>query len=271
MDTVLVGNNENNFVEGDVQTHLRQIIQDYLKDHPKLTLNGLSQRCAVSEPTLRRICKGQIKTQPSPTTVLDILSYFCKSNKINIVADSYPGPATEFLKQKMSQVPEVENPTYSEELNEHLQDPINYIIYKLAANSSGVKEEKLINLFGNYGVSKIEELLVKGLIKRKGDSCFAENTNFILSHDLFNNHFKAMADFIKPHKLANSTRAYSPLFANYSSSVNKHAYASIVRIQRQALKQVIKIMMDKDSQGDIPTFALTAVDTLDHKSAQELI
>ena len=58
-----------------VADHLRLIITQYLEKRPQLSVNGISKRCNVSEPTLRRIMSGKVKTIPQITTLLDILTY----------------------------------------------------------------------------------------------------------------------------------------------------------------------------------------------------
>jgi len=82
-------------------------------------------------------------------------------------------------------------------------------------------------------------------------------------------HFKTMADFIKPHKHANANKAYSPIFSNYSASINKLAYSEILKVQRKATKKIAKILNSQKSLGSIPTFIINAVDTIDSRCADE--
>lgn len=253
----------------DVLTHLQAILNDFLERHPNMTVNGLSKRCAVSEPTLRRIRNGQVKTLPSVTTMVDILSYISKEKSIVGIVEKYPGPVGEFLKEKIPQTNNSKTPEYSEVLNRTLKDPVKYLIYKLAANDVGIDLEKVVELFGRYGESHLEELMQQNLVELRDDRYFAKIENFVLSHDLFVSHFKTVADFIKPQKLITASRAHSPLFANYSGSINKKAYSAILNIQRAALKKIINILVDEKSSGEIPTFVLSAIDTLDSKSADE--
>lgn len=254
-----------------VQGQLKTIIKQYLSENPRLTLNGLSQRCSVSEPTLRRICKGQIKTTPTVTTVVDILSYILKTQNVSEIASEYPGPIAELLKEKSNQTAIPIEPVYSEGLNNNLKDPLKFMIYKMASHTHGVKAFKVVSLFGNHGLMLADELLEQGLLTKLNECFFANVSNFIVSDELFIDHFKAFADFIKPHKLATTSRAHSPLFANYSASVNKQTYANIVKIQRQALKKMARLLQDPNNAGNIPSFVLSAVDTIDQKAADEIV
>lgn len=252
-----------------VQQQLQTVLNEFLHDHPQLTINGLSKRCAVSEPTLRRIRNGQIKTLPSVTTVIDILSYISKEKSIVNLIEKYPGPIAEFLKEKVPQTNNKNKPEYSELLNKTLKDPVKYLIYKLAANDTGISPDKVSELFGRYGESQLEDLVALNLLEQRGSTYHAKIENFVLSHDLFVGHFKMVADFIKPHKLMTAPKSHSPLFANYSASLNKKAYSTILGIQRAAFKKIINVLVDKNSSGNIPTFILGAIDTLDSRSADE--
>lgn len=253
-----------------VQSHLQDVLNLFLDEHPNLSINGISKRCSVSEPTLRRIRSGQVKTLPSVTTIVEILTYISKSKSVVELVAKYPGPIAEFLKDKVPQATHKKQPVYSEKLNAALMDPVKYLIYKLAVNDIGVTSEKITELFGQYGMTHLEELIKLELIERREESYHATIDYFMPSHDQFVTHFKSVADFIKPHKLSSAPKAYSPIFANYSSSLNKKAYTTIINIQRAALKKIVNVLVDEKSSGNIPTFVLGAIDTLDTKSANEI-
>lgn len=249
---------------------LQKILLDYLDSRPNLSLNGLAKRCAVSEPTLRRIRKGQLKTLPEVTTIIDLLCYVSQENNARKIPELFPGPLAEYLKSKAPVLDLMVKVEVSEELTQTLKDPVKYLIYKRAVNDSGVTLDQVLNLFGSYGEKQLAALIQEGLVTQEGDLYKGENKVFTLSNDVFVEHFKATADFIKPHKLANSSKNLSPGFANYSSGLNKKAYTEVLNIQRKAMNKIRKILFDPNAQGKIPTFVLAAVDTLDSESADEI-
>jgi hypothetical protein len=51
--------------------------------------------------------------------------------------------------------------------------------------------------------------------------------------------------------------------------LNKAAYSKILSVQRAANKKIVQIMQSDESQGEIPSFFLNAIDTLDEKIADE--
>ena len=249
--------------------HLQSILVNYLAASSNLSLNGLSKRCAVSEPTLRRIKKGHVKTLPSITTIVDLLSYISRETETKKIIEAFPGPIAEHIKDKAQQIEEVKNLEFSEVLSKSLKDPIKYVLYKLASNPCGITSEKAAELFGSYGERQLSVLSSEELVELKGAAYFAKIKHFALSNDVFVDHFKTLADFIKPHKHASARREYSPIFSNYSSSINKQAYSEILRVQRAAQRKIARILSDEKSSGDIPTFVLNAIDTIDNQCADE--
>ncbi len=253
----------------DVFLHLQQILTDYLKKHPHITTAGMSKRCAISEPTLRRIRSGQVKTLPSVTTIVELLVYISKEDSAQKLLATYPGPLAEYLKDKLVQFEFRNEIKYSEPLSRALKDPIKYLIYKLAAMPKGVAPQRITELFGNYGETQVKNLLEEDLLFIEKGRLHGKIKNYALSNDDFIEHFKSTANFIKPHKHAMAAKQYSPIFSNYSNGLSKKAYSEILKIQRAANKKIIAILNDKNAEGAIPTFILNAVDTLDKYCADE--
>ena len=249
--------------------HLQKILLDYLESRPNLSLNGLAKRCAVSEPSLRRIKKGQLKTLPEITTIADLLCYISQEPDARKIADHFPGPIADHLHACAYQLDALVEIEVSQSLTQMLKDPVKYLVYKLSVNSEGVSMDKVVELFGSYGEKQIIALVQDDLVEEKNNRYFGKIQYFALANDVFVEHFKSTADFIKPHKHANAARSHSPLFVNYSTGLSKKAYNEILRIQRSALKKVLKVITDKNSAGHIPTFYLAALDTIDQKSADE--
>lgn len=248
---------------------LQGIMEHYLATYPNVSLNGLAKRCAVSEPTLRRIRKGQTKTLPSVTTIIEILSYILKEDEMDKLIPMVGGPLAKYLKDKTSQLNARADLVVSEELTQTLKDPIKYLVFKLTVHTPGVQLEKVVELFGSYGEKQLLQLEKEGLVIRNENNFKAKIDYFALSNEVFVDHFKTTADFIKPHKHASAAKAYSPIFSNYSSSINRKGYSEVVKIQRAANRKIAALLADPKYQGSIPTFALNAVDTLDNICADE--
>ncbi len=256
------------FDEGVIE-HLSQILNNYLKDHPNITLNGLSKKCRVSEPTLRRIAKKQIKTLPNVSTVLDLLTLVSKMNDIKKIVALYPGPVATYLQRAYPHLDQ-QSPEYNQALNDELKNPIKYLIFKLALNRTGVSEDKVRRIFGDLGLIELKSLYDKKWLTQKSDKEYvASIKNFSGSYADFVEQFQWTARFIKTDKVLTSA-LLNPLFVNGSESVSPEAYQEIIRIQKSALKKISQVISHPDSMGPIPLFFLCALDTLDTLAAHEM-
>ncbi len=249
---------------------LQTLLLDYLESHPHLSLNGLSKRCGVSEPTLRRIRHGQVKTLPNISTIFTFLTYAFQEKEVERLIVLVGAPLSDFLQEKASHLKSFKKIEYSEDLTEILRDPVKYVIYKIAAGGHGLCAEKIVDLFGSHGERQLQSLVTSGWIYKENELYFVKTPNFSLSFDVFVEHFKVMADFIKPEKHANAQSDYAPFFISQSCSVNKEAYKEIRRIYKKAMQKASEVINDPKSYGPIPTFVLSAVDTMDTYSADEL-
>ncbi len=247
---------------------LQSILQRYLDEKKNLTLNGLSKKCRVSEPTLRRIVKGQVKTVPNVTTVLDILSTVSGEKSPLAIAVKYPGPINDFLRKMIPQIEESKT-DFDPGLNAEFRNPTKYLVYKLASNAGGVSEEKISTLFGNQGMVQLKALMDEGHLKIENGVYFAASKNFMGNQKDFVPNFKVMADFIKMNRTYGATNL-NPVCANFSDSVSLDAYKKIATIQKNALMKIRAVMTDEKSAGPVPIFLLLAIDTLDSLAAYEM-
>lgn len=253
--------------DSPIVVQLREAIQGYLDEHRRVSLNGLSKRCQTSEPTLRRIMSGKVKTAPTLTTVVDILSTISKESSLPKLIELYPGPIAESLKENFGLVltPEC-NYQSSETLNKELADEQKYLIFKLAANSCGVKRNTIKELFGLVGEEKCDELISKDLLTEtvvnQERVIKTKVEGFSLSHRLFVKNFKAVANYIDASpKLGKQDN----LFYNLSESLSDQGLKEVLNIQRQALQKIIKVLNDPKYSGEHPVFVLSAIDTMEKK------
>jgi DNA-binding Lrp family transcriptional regulator len=252
-----------------VLTELQKVIGDFLQSNPQLTVNAISKRCGVSEPTLRRLMKGQVKSLANVTTVVDILMYISKERSLHGVTKRYPGVLADYLRENLGLACEEKvGYDYSPRLNEALKDPLKYLIYKRAANATGITESEVEEMLGFVGKRCLKELADESLIENKDGRWFGKIENFSLSHDSFVQCFKATAEFIKPDKLGQAK--LNNLFLNFSRSLNTAGYQELIRTQQAAIRKCIQILDDPKYQGEIPAFMLVAIDTLATQSAAEI-
>lgn len=248
---------------------LSRIVNQYLMDHPGISLNGLSKQCRVSEPTIRRISKCQIKTNPNVSTVLDLLTTISGTKEVHEIVNRYPGAVADFIKDALPHLEE-QKPEYSHTLNSYLQDPTRYLVFKLALNRSGVTVDKIRQLFGEMGVIELNGLVKQEIVEERVDGRYhAKIKHYHGDYDTVTDRMKAVLNFLKTEKVQ-SRMPLNPLFVNGSNSVSEEAYKEVSKIQRAAFKKISQILSDDGSDGPIPLFYLCAMDTLDIESAYEI-
>ena len=251
-----------------VVEHLSLVVKDYLKKRPHLSVNGISKRCQVSEPTLRRIVSNKVKTTPQLSTLLDLLTYVGQTTSVRDIVKMYPGPIADYLTDAMPYLEEVDQ-EYSNAVNDELKDPVKYLIYKLSLNHSGVSEEKINELYGNHGIALLSEMVEKGFIEKYASGiCRARTKTYGGSHKEFVRNFKLVADFIKADRLR-PRKPLNPYFINMSDSISPEAYEQIRRLQASLDKKIRKIVSSDEAKGQIPFFYIAGMDTLDSRPAYE--
>jgi len=259
--TTLESNNQ-------VIEHLHSIISDYLEVDKSRSINALSKKCSMSEATLRRIYKKQIKFIPNISTLLDILTKVCETNSILKISKKHPGPIANHLRDVLpdSNFIEIE---YSTKLNNEFDNSTKYLIYKLSSNSTGVTKEKVQQLFGKIGLMYLTELIESEYVYLNEGVYKTTKKHFQGNQSTFNKNFKSVSDFIKPYS-HNSIHSLNSIRVNYSESVSEKTYKEIVNIQKKALEKIRDLMADEKNSGTIPAFLLVGFDTLDSQSFEEL-
>lgn len=243
--------------------NLSSLVQTYLEEHPHLSLMALSQRCDVSEPTLRRIKNKDFKSLPTASTILNLVSYIGGEKEIPKLCEIFSGPIGDYLNEVF---PGAKNHSrrFDPELNKMLKNDVYYLIYKLCCHPVGLSKERAMRLFGNLGEKVIKNLLDLEYIEERGGRYHTLGDWFATSPEDIAGKIKILTDFMKFQD--HPTDLYlTPINANYSSSVNSKAYREVVKLQRSCLKKIRKVLQSEESRGNIPLFMFSAIDTLDTK------
>lgn len=239
---------------------LKGIIARHLEKHSNVSINGLAKKTGVGATTIRRILNLTIKNEPAPHTVLSLVSTIYKEKRVPVLLDQLEGPVGELLSKYFSHYTynEVEY-TFSPDLNQVLKDKINYIIYKLAANRSGVCIDEVERLYGGIGLGRVKELKDVGLlIEDERGTLHAAEKNFSLDLQLAKKHLPDLTRFYKPEELVKGLN----IFYTLSESVNEDGINKIKEIQKLAVKEIHAILSDSKYAGTIPYFTINLADTL---------
>ena len=242
----------------DLITQLSELINNYLKKYPQISVNALAARSNIPVSTLRRISLGQQKSEIAPHNVLNLTSYILKEKNLSSLLHKVNPVIRDYLERHFGQfIFSEEKRTYDVDLNSCLKDQHRYFIYKLAANHRGTTLMEVMELFGRQGEVKVEEMLQMGLLIEEDGKLHAKDKNFSLDLEVASSHLPELVRFYKPETLGLGLN----LFYSMSESMNKEAIAEIKNIQREAAKKIAAIMDDVNNRGDIPYFTINLSET----------
>ena len=146
---------------------LAALIKQYLAGHKSRSLKGLSKKTAVSYPTLRRILHEGVA--PTMESVLPLIQYLCTKDQ-----------ALEFLKKYsrfgswLEHCLQSDQDPMSQQINRFTQDKEKFMIISMAATKNGTTREKVRDLLGSWGETKMEALLEESILKEAGGHITAE-------------------------------------------------------------------------------------------------
>lgn len=246
---------------------LKEVVDGYFDNHPHMSINALALKSGVGATTLRRLIGGNIKNDPAPHTVLNIVSAVTNEKKLGRLVNIIEGPISDYLNDAFGNfLGEIET-HYKLDLNDLLADEISYFIYRLAANRVGTDRVDIIHLFGKLGEEKLLNLKKKGFVYEDSGKVHATEKNYSLNVEVAASHIPALVKFYKPHLVSEGQN----LFYTMSESLNEEGIQKVKEIQKEAIKKIYNIMKSPFYEGTIPFFTLDMCDTMTMGKANEVL
>ena len=233
---------------------LRELVQDFLAKHQRLTIQALATRANVPVTSLRRILQDGTKSEIAPHTALNLCAYIIREKNIAKLLEQLPEVLAEFLAKHFGSFVfnQNEERSFDQDLNHILKDRHKYFIYKLAANRTGTSFDEITGLFGQLGVKHAKEMLELQIISADQDRLVASTREFSLDLETAASHLPELVKFYRPEALAMGLN----MMYSLSESLNENAIKKIKDIQREAAKATHAVMQEAESFGDIPYFTL---------------
>lgn len=156
---VLEGNGDINLGKCE---RIKACIDSFLQKNPRMTLQTVEDKTGVPISTLRRIVN--LKGNPQPETVIKAFMALGYDNElVHYMREFHPDIAAVMaLKNSHNQ----EYKYLSDEDRQYFLDESNFLILSLASTTSGTTEDEIRFELGERGISKLYELIQKGLITR---------------------------------------------------------------------------------------------------------
>ena len=244
-----------------LNNQIRVQIDSYLKRNKHASLNSLAKKSGVGATTIRRIQSNSIKTTPSPHTVLNIMSALTNETNLNKLISMLDGEVGEYLNNAFSVYTQtVQEHSYKSELNQTLTDGLTYLIYKMAANRTGVSKLVIVEEFGKQGLKRLEKLLAQGFIIREEDQFHATEKDFSVDYKIASDHLPDLVRLYRPEEL----HLDKNLFYTLSETISDEGIKKVKEIQRECVENIYKVFKNPYYEGENHYFTLNLCDTLTH-------
>jgi hypothetical protein len=242
-----------------VSQELQRILNNYSSANPRLSLNHLSKKCGVPEPSLRRMAQGKAKTAPSIGNIVSLLSYVQKKNHFRDLIEINQGELRRHLETHFSfwgteDLKQTDRKQF-ERLAKLLKDKKNYHFLRLAQTKNGLSCKVAERIFSADMGKVAANLIEAGFVKEIDGIYHAIKKNQRMPEQQFIENFKSTADRIRLD-VNDGQNFYTSLVEN----INEEAYQRILGLLRDANAEIRQILADENSRGDIPAFYLGAFD-----------
>lgn len=241
-----------------VNRQLQQLVDECFRQNPRLTLNALSLKSGVPEPTLRRIWNCQTKTLPAIGNVCSLLFYLFKVNHFSDLLERLDGELKEHLEEHYrfwgSEDFAMKNPELHQRLVKVFKCKDTYLFFRLAKSRQGVSEKVVSRLLPESWQTIASVLGGEGWVERIGDR-YRAVAGIEIPRSMFKENFKSFADRLRTDGEAN---VYNILVENVSEA----AFREILSLQRKTVHEIQEILQREGSRGELPVFYLSGFDRL---------
>ena len=247
---------------------LKELIDSHLDKHPNVSINALASKSKVGASTLRRIVNGTLKGDPSPHTVLNLVSTIKKKKCLNSLINSSEGHIGKTLTECFGQYVDKSSAHQLDlDLDAMLGDSISYFIYKLAANKSGVSIFTISQMYGALGIEKLNILVDAGHITKEGQMLHAKQKDYCTTVETALMHLPELIRLFKLDEVEYGRN----LFYTQSESLNMDGIRVVKKIQKEAVLKIQEVLNHKSYAGDIPYFTITMSDTLEVSQTNKVL
>lgn len=260
LKTEAISNGAYSFV---VAFEIAKVITTYIESNPNLSLRSIAHADEnVSREYVRKLSQALIPDEKlNKDKVLRVLQLISRKEKLSEVLLSFEGTIAEYLKEAYKVSGQYEIELSGKELELALNESEDHCIaYHLAHSPVGVTEEKCASILGNKGVNALKSLEKRGLLEKVSKFYLGK------SKETFYTTIETC------HKVAqNFLRFYSPshfgkkrnYILTFSGALNQDGVEKEQEIFQNFHNELQKLYKDSKYQGDIPCFALAAMDSFD--------
>jgi len=237
--------------ENALITSLKELVNDYLKKNPNLTLHALASRSNVSTSSLRRLVLGGPKFEIAPHSVLNLVSYILREKNISRLISRIDQSIGDFLKKHFgSFIFSVDHQSKSFDPDKYFKDQTKFLIYRLGLNNSGIELKNIERYLGEIGVKKLDEMMSDGLVEMRGKLIFSKQIDYQPTQEMLKEHLPAL---FQMYQTETSQYRMNQL-SFFSESLSLEAVIKINETRERYLNEISQITSNRENFGEIPCF-----------------
>lgn len=235
--------------ENELVINLKELVIDYLKKNPSLTLHALALRSNVSSSSLRRLVLGTQKFEVAPHSVLNLVSYIFREKNISKLIKKIDQSIAEFLKKHFGSFIFINEQNLKNlEPETYFKDQTKFLIYRLGKNHNGIEVKKIEQYLGQIGLRKMDEMLTDGVLEMRGAVVFSRPIEYQLNNEIIRDHLPALFQ-IYQGKTADENISVADFF---NESLSLEAITKINEIRKRYLEEISSITTNSENFGEIP-------------------
>jgi len=242
-----------------IKIKISDIVNEYLKKYPAMTINAIAKRAGKSEGALRKVLDLENKSAPRPDTVLNFMMVILEKRNLSEVMKDSPEIIREYLGQSFPLHKENKGMDNNcPETEAHMMRDVRaFLLVWLCGTSNGATLNTIKDLLGYMGENKLEELVKVGLItEEKG--VYRTKPNLWINPDIVKNYLYAFIDFIKFEEAAKGQN----FFSVYSEDVTEEFQKQSVTKMKTLMNEIIEGANNSQNRGPVKMFTAMATDSL---------
>jgi hypothetical protein len=233
---------------------------EYLLEHiftnPSYGLRIISEKTNISKKTLQRILKNE--TKPNQQSVMRFYEYFFKVAQVENLSIQHSWIKDYFLKVLTGHYGKLD-----EVLEKKLESDVIFRKLYIRLSMHKLSKKNVEKLFGNYGLSILNEMEKMNLLNSMDNEwfCLKENVSIAKSPIALKEMIIELnQDFVTTENLSEVNK--NSVFY-FCENISDSAYQTILEASEELKKTIRKILTSPDSKGDVPFFLTTSIDKMD--------
>jgi hypothetical protein len=238
---------------------LRKALREYRREKAHLSLRAIAKNSGVNRYFLMKLLDENDTTVALDLSqVLLLAKFITQRESVREVIDASSREVQEVLKRVFAVDYERQKTAVNLFKEVDLYNADYYFVLVLSTYERGTKREYVQKILGERGEKALGDLLEKGIVVERNSRIYLVNgEDFSCSLDIYKQHIPTYLRYFSPSRVGQNRNNLHVV----SESLNLQALKRIHQLHSAFYKNLMEIIVDKNSLGDIPMFSFGCMDT----------